>query len=68
MSTIDDTSENEDFKPGMKIRILEGPFKDFRGKIKEVDQAQEQVIAAINFFGREVKAELNFSQITQHGV
>ncbi len=49
----------------MQIRILQGPFKDFRGKIKEVDQSEQRVKVAVNFFGREVMAEFSFTQIAR---
>lgn len=55
--------EDNNLRPGMKVRILVGPFKEFRGKIKEVDQTAQKVITAVNFFGKDVEAEFDYSQI-----
>jgi transcription antitermination factor NusG len=56
--------EYNSFQPGMKVRILVGPFKEFRGKILAVNQTAQSVKIAINFFGvREVDAEYDYSQI-----
>ena len=35
--------EGNNFKPGMRVRILEGAFKEFRGKILENDQTTQRV-------------------------
>ncbi len=57
-------STNEDqFQPGITVRILEGPFKDFIGKIQQVDQSKKRAVIAVNFFIREVTAELSYSQM-----
>ena len=55
--------EGNDFKPGMKVRILEGAFKGFRGKILENDQSTQKVIVAVNFFGKEQDVEFTYSLI-----
>jgi transcriptional antiterminator NusG len=55
--------ENFFFKPGMNVRILEGPFKEFRGKIKAVNQATKKVTTIVNFFGKDVQAEFDYTQI-----
>ncbi len=62
------TLKDDEFKPGVCVRILEGPFTDFRGTIKEIDTLKEKAVVTINFFSKEVSAEFSFSQITQHGV
>jgi transcription termination/antitermination protein NusG len=54
-----------DFQIGMKVCILEGPFKEFRGVIKEVDQAKRGVKVAVNFFERERIVEFRFTQLRE---
>lgn len=65
MGTGSLSSKGHEFKPGTRVRILDGPFNDFRGKITEVDPSREHVKVAVNFFGREVITELSFTQIVQ---
>ncbi len=64
MDKISSPKENHDFTPGMKVRILEGAFKEFRGKILENDISGQRVKVAVNFFGKEREAEFTYSQIT----
>jgi transcriptional antiterminator NusG len=68
MQSIPIDPKNGPFEPGMQVRILEGPFADFRGIIKAVDLTQEKAVVAINFFTKEVVAEIRFSQMAQDGV
>ena len=42
MKHIPFTPKGEQFEPGMRVRILEGPFADFRGIIQKVDPLQEK--------------------------
>jgi transcriptional antiterminator NusG len=46
---------------GDAVKITDGPFKDFDGKISEVDQARGKVL--VNMFGRETPVELDFLQV-----
>lgn len=55
--------EDPNFKPGMRVRILEGPFKEFRGKIIEIDQAAQTVKVSVNFFGKDREAGFEYTQI-----
>jgi len=64
MSQTPFNKESNVFRPGITVRIQEGPFKDFLGKIIEVDQSTQRVKTAVNFFGKEIQSEFNYSQIT----
>lgn len=51
------------WSPGDAVRVADGPFEDFTGKIGEVDVEHETVKILISIFGRETPVELNFTQI-----
>lgn len=52
-----------DIDPGMPVRIVDGPFKGFEGKVSEVDEEKGRIKVLISVFGRETPAELDFLQI-----
>ena len=54
---------NANFKLGEKVRIIDGPFNDFRGNIAEIDLEKTKVRVMVNFFGRETPVELDFLQV-----
>ncbi len=45
------------------VRVTEGPFAEFSGKITEVNIEHETVKVLITIFGRETPVELDFTQI-----
>lgn len=45
------------------IRVVEGPFSDFTGKIEEVTPEKETLKVLINIFGRDTPVELQFNQV-----
>jgi transcription termination/antitermination protein NusG len=51
------------FKPGERVRIIDGPFNDFRGTVSELDLEKNKVRVMVNFFGRETPVELDFLQV-----
>lgn len=52
-----------DVKPGDIVRITDGPFKEFEGKINEVDEERGKIKALVSMFGRETPVELDFLQV-----
>lgn len=48
---------------GDTVRIMDGPFSDFRGAIDEINQEKGKVKVLVSFFGREVPVELDFLQV-----
>ncbi len=51
------------FKSGERVRIVDGPFNDFRGTVDEIDMERAKVRVMVNFFGRETPIELDFLQV-----
>jgi transcriptional antiterminator NusG len=51
------------FKAGERVRIVDGPFNDFRGTVSEIDMDRAKVRVMVNFFGRETPVELDFLQV-----
>ena len=51
------------FKTGERVRIVDGPFNDFRGTVSEIDMDRAKVRVMVNFFGRETPIELDFLQV-----
>ena len=51
------------FKVGERVRIIDGPFNDFRGNVSEIDMERTKVRVLVNFFGRETPVELDFLQV-----
>jgi len=51
------------FKTGERVRIVDGPFNDFRGSVSEIDMERNKVRVMVNFFGRETPVELDFLQV-----
>jgi len=52
-----------DFKIGDPVKIVDGPFKDFDGKIAEIDEEKGKVKVLVNMFGRDTPVELDSLQI-----
>ena len=51
------------FKPGEKVRIIDGPFNEFIGTVDEIDMDRTKVRVMVNFFGRSTPVELDFLQV-----
>lgn len=45
------------------IRVIEGPFADYTGKIEEVNAEREKLKVLISIFGRDTPVELEFTQV-----
>ncbi|HMS54521.1 MAG TPA: transcription termination/antitermination protein NusG [Fimbriimonadaceae bacterium] len=51
------------WQKGDAIRVIEGPFSDFAGKIEEVNSEKEKLKVLINIFGRDTPVELDFTSV-----
>lgn len=52
-----------DVSVGESIKIIDGPFKDFDGKVNSIDEEKGKIKVLVNMFGRETPVELDFLQI-----
>ena len=52
-----------DVNEGAAVRIIDGPFKDFEGKVSSIDESHGKVKVLVSMFGRETPVELDFLQI-----
>ncbi len=61
------TEEEPQYKievgPGELVKIIDGPFKDFEGKVSEIDEERGKVKVLVNMFGRDTPVELDSLQI-----
>jgi transcriptional antiterminator NusG len=53
----------EPYLEGETIKIIDGPFKDFVGDIKEVNEEKKKLKVIVKIFGRGTEVELNFMQV-----
>lgn len=53
------------FSVGDPVKIVDGPFSDFIGKVDWVDKEKGRVRVLVSIFGRETPVELDFLQITR---
>lgn len=51
------------FRPGQKVRIIEGPFEDFMGIVDGINMEKGKVRVLVSFFGRETPVELDLLQV-----
>ncbi len=56
---------NVTFRQGERVRIVDGPFEDFYGKVSEINMDRATVRIMVNFFGRETPVELDFLQVEE---
>ena len=50
-------------KIGDEIRVLDGPFIDYKGRIDEIDSNTEKLKVTVDIFGRDTPVELDFTQV-----
>ncbi len=48
---------------GDLVKVVDGPFKDFDGKVAEIDEERGKVKVLVNMFGRDTPVELDSLQI-----
>jgi len=56
-----------DFEIGTAVKITDGPFKGFEGKVSEIDQTRGKIKVMVNMFGRDTSVELDSLQLKKVG-
>ncbi len=52
-----------DFDVHQVVRVISGPFKNFEGKVEEINSEKGTVKVSVSLFGRETPVELEFHQV-----
>ena len=52
-----------EYSEGEAVRIVDGPFNDFLGTVKSIDEGKGKVEVLVIIFGRETPVELDFLQV-----
>jgi len=52
------------FSVGDSVKIVDGPFADFLGKVDGIDEGKGKVKVLVSIFGRETPVELDFLQVS----
>jgi transcription termination/antitermination protein NusG len=60
---VKEPSFKVDITPDTPVKITDGPFKEFEGKVSEVDESRGKIKVLVSIFGRETPVELDFLQI-----
>jgi len=45
------------------VKIIDGPFKEYEGKVSDIDEARGKIKVLVSMFGRETPVELDFLQV-----
>ncbi|MCD6471170.1 transcription termination/antitermination protein NusG [bacterium] len=45
------------------VKIIDGPFKDFEGRVSEIDEDRGKVTVLVSMFNRETPVKLDFLQV-----
>ncbi len=51
------------FEKGENVRIIDGPFANFQGKVDEINQERSTLRVLVTIFGRATPVELDFLQV-----
>lgn len=60
---VEEPTYTIDVIAGAPVRIVDGPFKNYEGKVATVDKARGKIKVLISVFGRETPVELDFLQV-----
>ena len=68
LGKVDESQEEsaaliEPFLEGETVKIIDGPFNDFIGDVKEVNEDKKKLKVIVKIFGRGTEVELNYVQV-----
>lgn len=68
LGVVDDMTELVEevahvFTQGESVRVVEGPFSDFLGTVKEIHADKKRLSVSVSVFGRAAPVELDFNQV-----
>jgi len=56
-------SEEVEYDVGQEVHVIDGPFANFNGIARDVDNIKQKMTVTILVFGRETSVGLDFSQV-----
>ncbi len=56
---------DKELEPGVKVSIIDGPFKGMFGKVESQDKENEKLTVLIDLFGQETPVEVDLIQVTK---
>ncbi len=59
----DEPDYDIDISAGDPVKVTDGPFKNFEGKVEGVDKDKGKIKVLVNMFSRETPVELDFLQV-----
>lgn len=60
---VEDPTHKIDVAVDDTVQIIDGPFKNFEGKVNAVDETRGKIKVLVNMFGRETPVELDALQV-----
>ncbi|PLX26749.1 transcription termination/antitermination protein NusG [Candidatus Parcubacteria bacterium] len=60
---VEDPTHKIDVEVNAPVKITDGPFKNFEGKVSEVDASRGKIKVLVSMFGRETPVELDALQV-----
>lgn len=60
---VEDPAHKIDVRVDEPVQIIDGPFKNFEGKVAEVDETRGKIKVLVSMFGRETPVELDALQV-----
>ena len=68
LGIVDDTQDTgeemvEPYIVGETVKIIDGPFSEFIGDIREVNEDKRKLKVIVKIFGRGTEVELSFMQV-----
>ena len=62
-SSADRPKPKQSFERNETVRIIEGPFTSFTGKVDEINTERDTLRVLVTIFGRATPVELEFGQV-----
>jgi transcriptional antiterminator NusG len=59
----DETRYTVDLRAGDLVKVTDGPFKDYDGKVAEIDEEKGRVKVLVSIFGRDTAVDLDSLQV-----
>lgn len=63
MKSDDEAGFKLDFRVGDLVKIIDGPFKDYDGKVSGIDEEHGKIKVMVPIFGRDTAVELDSLQV-----